>query len=153
MLARLGKHDALHLLELLEAVLRLSRLGVLVPEAFDERLHVRDLLLLRVESGLELLHRQLACLEVRRVRSGIDLDDTQVDLGNVVDERLHERPVVADDHDCAVVATQETFEPGDRLQIQVVGRLVEKQHIGLTQQQLREREAHLPASGELRRVA
>ena len=67
----------------------------------------------------------------------------------MVDEVLHERAVVADEDDRALVGAQEALEPRDRLEVEVVGRLVEQQHVGLAQQQLREREAHLPAAGEL----
>ena len=55
-LAALGQHDAFDLLQLLQPVLGLTRLGVLVAEALDERLHVGDLLLLRLERRLQLLH-------------------------------------------------------------------------------------------------
>ncbi len=148
-LARLGQHDPLDLLELLHAVLGLLGLGVLVPEAFDERLHVRDLLLLRLVRGLELLEGELARGHVRRVGARVDRDLALVDLGDVVDEVLHERTVVADEDDRALVGTQEALDPGDRLEVEVVGRLVEQEHVGLAEQQLRERKAHLPAAGEL----
>ena len=41
------------------------------------------------------------------------------------------------------------FEPVAGLQIQVVGRLVQQQQIRLGQQQLGQRDAHLPAAAEL----
>jgi hypothetical protein len=38
------------------------------------------------------------------------------------------------------------LEPIARLEIEMVGRLVEQQEIRLAEQQLRERDAHLPAA-------
>ena len=67
----------------------------------------------------------------------------------MIDEVLHERAVVADEDDRALVGTQEPLEPRDRLEVEMVGRLVEQQHVGLAKQQLREREPHLPAAREL----
>src|SRR4051794_30457368 len=43
--------DALHLVELLDARLRLARLGCLVAEALDEALHPRDLRLLALDGA------------------------------------------------------------------------------------------------------
>ena len=45
-------------------------------------------------------------------------------------------------------AHQELFEPFDRLGVQVVGRLVEQQHVGLREQQLAQRHPPLLATGE-----
>ena len=45
---------------------------------------------------------------------------------------------------------QVVLEPRDVGDVQVVGRLVEQQDVGLHQHRARERELHLPASGERR---
>ena len=44
---------------------------------------------------------------------------------------------------------QELLEPLDALGIEVVGRLVEQQHVGLRQQQPAQRDAALLAAGQL----
>ena len=45
---------------------------------------------------------------------------------------------------------QELLKPLDGFYIKVVGRLVEKQHVGVLQQQLCKLHAHAPASGKFR---
>ena len=45
-------------------------------------------------------------------------------------------------------AVQVLLEPVARLEIEMVGRLVEQQQVRLAEQQLGQREAHLPAAGE-----
>ncbi len=153
-LALLGDLDelGLDLLDAPDPVLRGDRLRVLVAEAVDEHLHVGDLFELRLPLDPQLLERQLLLLQVRRVVAGVNRDLALVDVGDVVDEPLHERAVVADDQDRSVVGAQERLEPSHRLQVQVVGGLVEQQHVGLAQQQLRQREPHEPPSRELARV-
>ena len=57
--------------------------------------------------------------------------------------------VVADDEDGAVVVGDKAAQPLDALEVQVVGRLVQQQQVGMTQEELGERDAHLPAAREL----
>ena len=45
-------------------------------------------------------------------------------------------------------APQELVEPGEGGDVEVVGRLVEQQQVGILQEQPRQRGAHLPAAGE-----
>ena len=51
------------------------------------------------------------------------------------------------------VLGQESLQPLDRCQVEVVGRLVEEQQVGVLEQQPRERDAHHPAARELADVA
>ena len=57
---------------------------------------------------------------------------------------------MADHDDGALVAAQKALEPLHRLKIQVVCGLVEHKHLGIADQQLCQRDAHLPAAGEVR---
>jgi hypothetical protein len=66
-------------------------------------------------------------------------------LGGVVEEVA----VVGDRDDGAGEALQELLEPVDRLGVEVVGRLVEEQHVGLGEQHAAERDAALLAAREL----
>jgi hypothetical protein len=66
-------------------------------------------------------------------------------LGGVVEEVA----VVGDGDHGAGEAQQELFQPFDRFGVEVVGRLVQQQHVGLGQQQLAQRDAALLAAGEL----
>src|SRR5690606_28414018 len=43
---------------------------------------------------------------------------------------------------------EEALEPEDRLDVEVVGRLVEQERIGTREEDLCERDAHLPSAGE-----
>ena len=60
----------------------------------------------------------------RRQRAAIDLDDP----GR---QPLQERAIVGDEHDRAAIVGEEALEPGDGVDVEVVGRLVEQQHVGL----------------------
>jgi hypothetical protein len=46
------------------------------------------------------------------------------------------------------IARKVFFQPVARFEIEVVGGLVEKQQAGTSEQQLGERDPHLPAAGE-----
>ena len=60
---------------------------------------------------------------------------------------------MADQDEAAVPLLEEVAEPRDRRHVEVVGRLVEQQHVGALEQQAGEHAAHLPAAGELADVA
>ena len=47
------------------------------------------------------------------------------------------------------IVAQVGLEPGPRFQVKVVGRLIEQKQVGFREQQLCQRDTHLPAAGEL----
>ena len=55
---------------------------------------------------------------------------------------------MGDGHDGAGVALQELLQPIDRLGVQVIGRLIKQQHVGLGQQHAAQRHAALFTAGE-----
>ena len=57
---------------------------------------------------------------------------------------------MGDRDDAALVVVQEAFEPGDRLGVEMVGRLVEQEQVGRREQQATECDATLLATGEVR---
>ena len=65
--------------------------------------------------------------------SAVEFEDP---AGHVVEEVA----IVRDGDDRARVFLQEVLEPGDRLGIEMVGRLVEQQHVRLGQQQSAQRD-------------
>ena len=147
----LGQHrrELLHALQRLDPALRLLGLAGLGLEAVDELLQVRDLVLLLREA------RPAAAPAARRAsprtrcscrRSAIELGvvDVQRDVGH----RVEEFAVVADHDHRAAVALQPGFEPDQRVEVQVVGRLVEQQQVGRAHQRARQLQAHAPAAGE-----
>jgi hypothetical protein len=57
----------------------------------------------------------------------VDLGPVGVQVPDLVDHPVEQIDVVADHHDTAVVRAQEVAQPGDRVGVEVVGRLVEQQ--------------------------
>ena len=75
---------------------------------------------------------QLAVIEVqRRRRRGVQ-----------------QLAVVADQHEAVPVAAQKALEPQRRFEIEMIGRLVEQQQVGLGKQHRRQRHPHAPAAGQ-----
>ena len=64
-----------------------------------------------------------------------------------------QRPVVADQRDAGPAAPQVGLEPGQAVVVEVVGRLVEEQDVGLGQQHGGQREPGLLTAGQLGRAA
>ena len=74
-------------------------------------------------------------------RAAVEFDDA---VGDVVEKGA----VVGDQQQRALEILQQLFQPGDRIQIQVVGGLVEQQHIGLGHQRAAQGDALLQPTGE-----
>ena len=151
MLVALGQDDELlfDLLDLADALLRLGGLGGLIAELVDENLHMGDIALLGGALGAHLLQVVFALLEVAAVVTGVGGHAAVFEGGDVVDAGVHEGAVVADDEHGAVVVGDKAAQPLDALEVQVVGGLVQKQQVGMAQEELGERDAHLPAAREL----
>ena len=141
--------DRLHPLERLDPALRLPRLRRLGAEAVDEGLHVRArrvLLLLRRHLLLEpcpagVVEGVVAALVERQL--------LPVQVQDRVDRPVQQVLVVADDEHGVRVACEEALEPDRALEVEVVGRLVEQQHVGPREQHRRQRHPHPPAAGEV----
>ena len=104
------------------------------------------LLLLDPEPRLLLLEpRRVVALE-RDALAAVELEDP---AGDVVEEVA----VVRDGDDGALVRLEEPLEPGHRLRVEVVRRLVEEQQVGRREQQAAERDAPALAARERRHVA
>jgi hypothetical protein len=145
--------QAVDSLELLDAALHQRRLRRLVAEPRDERLDALDLLLLVLVRCARELEARLAFLEVAAVVHRVVGDPAVQDLGDAVDRDVEEVAIVRDQDDGTRVRRQELLEPVPRFEVEVVRRLVEQQHVGPAQQELREVDAHLPAAGEIAAVA
>ena len=83
------------------------------------------------------------------VAAGVGDDRLVVDVGDVRADRVQEVAVVRDDDQRAVVADEELAQPVDRVEVEVVGRLVEQQRLRLAEERLREQHAHLLAALQL----
>ena len=139
----------LHLVEHLDAALHLLGLGGLVAETLDESLDLRHLALL----GGKLSHlRSAAFLHLHHIfgiGTFVVVDAAGGDLDGAVGDIVEERAVMGDEHHGARIVLEERLEPLDALDVEVVGRLVEEEEVGLAQEELGQFDAHLPAAAEL----
>ena len=83
----------------------------------------------------------LLLLEPGRVVALVGNAAAAVELEDPAGDVVEEVAVVGDDQDRARVAAQMTLEPGDGLGVEMVRRLVEKEKLGLLEQELAERDA------------
>jgi hypothetical protein len=67
-------------------------------------------------------------------------------VGDLVDHRVEEVAVVGDQHQGAAVVAEPLLEPDHRVEVEVVGGLVEQQQVGAAHQRLGQVEAHPPAA-------
>src|SRR5690606_23267521 len=71
-----------------------------------------------------------------------------IQLQNTCGQILQKRTVVGDEQHGAIEAGQRLFEPGDGTDVQVVGRLVQQQQVGLRDQCLGQQNTPPPAPGQ-----
>jgi hypothetical protein len=113
--------------------------GLLLPE---------QLVRARVGLGLRRELRVALPFEGGEV-AGAAVQPAAVQLDDARGHRVEEGAVVADQHHRAGVVAQQRLEPGDRVQVEVVRRLVEQQQPGPRDQRLRERDALARAAGQI----
>ncbi|PTC33665.1 large tegument protein [Pseudomonas paraeruginosa] len=144
-----GRRQFLEALQRLDPALRLARLGGLGLEAGDEALHVRALRLLLLV-GLLLLRQALGTGPLEGgIAAPIKSQLAVLEVHHVVHHRIEEVAVVGDQHEGARIALEPVLQPEDRVEVEVVGRLVEQQQVGRAHQRLRQVQAHPPATGEV----
>ena len=136
------------LLEHLDSALHLRGFRRLVPEPVDERLHARHFIVLFFLALPQLLHACVALAQVAGVVARVVGERSQPDLGDPGDDGIQEEAIVRDQDHRVRIVCEVLLEPVARLEIQVVGRLVQQEQSGTAEQQLRERDAHLPAARE-----
>jgi hypothetical protein len=135
----------LDLVDHLQARGGLLGLGRIGREAAHEALQVGHAFLrLCVGSG-HALARLRRRLDVVVPGARIDADGRVVQVGHVGAHLIQEVAVVADDDHRAVAFVQHVFEPADGVDVEVVGRLVEQQHVRIGEQRLAQQHAQLPA--------
>ena len=122
-------------------------------EALDEAAFLGEhRLLARVRRlAVRVAERPLAFVEV--VVPRVQRDLAVVDLGDLRHDAVHELPIVRRHQQRAGPGRQELLQPDDRLDVQVVRRLVHQQHVGVAQQHARHGHAHLPAPRQRPHVA
>ena len=87
--------------------------------------------------------------EIGRVIALVGNAAAAIELENPAGDIVEEVAVVGDDQHGAGEFAQMLFEPGHGFGVEMVGRLVEQQQVGLAQQQRAERHAALLAAREL----
>jgi len=126
-------------IELVEPGLGLRRARLrLAPDPLDLAAHERRPLVLRLcldREALGLREQKLLVVALVRVRlAAIDLDDPGRDA-------IEEVAIVRHDDQRAREAGEPRLEPLDRPRVEVVRRLVEREHIGLAEQRVRQGDA------------
>ena len=96
-----------------------------------------------------LLHALLFLMQPGGVVALVGNAAAVVELEDPAGDVVEEVAVVGDDQDGARIVAQVAFQPGHAFGVEMVGRLVEQQQVGLVEQQLAQRHAALLAAGEL----
>ncbi len=133
-------------LELLFSALHLSRVGSPRLEALDKGLLFGEHGLLPRKLRIGLFVHKVALLLVEVVVAGKARKLAAIEFHNVGNEAIEEGAIVACDHERTREIPKESFKPNDRLDIEVVGGLVEKQEVGFHEENAREGYAHLPSA-------
>ena len=87
-------------------------------------------------------------LLIRGEASRIAPEPAAIELDDARGDRVEKAAVVGDADHGAGEALQQPFEPADGGEVEMVGGLVEQQHVGLSGQRPRQRDALLPAAGQ-----
>ena len=144
---------AFQLVELLDQTLRKSRLVLLGPEFVDELLGVLDVLLL----VLRRLFLPAALFLTPHLVLGIGpLEVVELDAPDfhgALRERVQEHAVVRNEQDGPRMVNEQGFQPLDAFDVQVVGRFVKQQQVGLHDEKLGQLHAHFPSAAEFRHRA
>ena len=140
-------HELLRPLEHALSRGRLGRLGAHLVRLGDERLRLAlGVVSLAVAPSLVLF----ALLEVRVPSEAVlvELRAVRVEVEHLVGARAQEARVVGDHDEAAGVRAEEVAQPDDRVGVEVVGRLVEQEGLGVPEEDARELDAAPLAAGE-----
>ncbi len=84
----------------------------------------------------------------RRIVAGPGRELSAIELDDPRGQALQEGAVVRDEHHRTGILGEKAFEPRDGLDVQVVGGLVEQQHVRLRHERAREEHAPPPSAGQ-----
>mmetsp|Transcript_20282 Transcript_20282/g.55299 ORF Transcript_20282/g.55299 Transcript_20282/m.55299 type:complete len:540 (-) Transcript_20282:104-1723(-) len=114
----------------------------------DEVLHLLQLLLLDCVLLAPRLQLFITLLDVRAVAACVGVRHALHCLHSHVADTVHELSVMRHQHDGQSLLLQEALEPLNALQVQVVGGLVQQQHVRGCHEDLGKTNADLPATRE-----
>ena len=140
--------DALHLLQLFEFGLSLRSLGSLRAKTFDKTGQPFDFSLLIFVSGPLLFQSFFLELEIIVVIASIASELASPKLNGGVSQPVEEGSIVRDEEKGAGVLTEVLLEPQNRMQIEMIGGLIQHQQIGLHDQEAGQVGTHDPPSTE-----
>jgi hypothetical protein len=135
-----------HFLEHLDPALDLRGFRRLVAESIDEHLDAGDFLVLLAFGFAQRLDARLVLLEIVAVVADVVGQGPQREIGDAGHDRVEEEAIVRDQNHRVRIRVQVLLEPVAGLEVEVIGRLVEQQQVRLAEQQLGERDPHLPAA-------
>ncbi len=92
---------------------------------------------------------ELAGLIPEVIVSDIDLDFAIIDIRHMSADLVQEMAVMGDDDHCVLEAGEKILQPGDGLQVELVGGFVQKQDIRVAEQGLGQQHPHLVAAVKL----
>ncbi len=143
-----GNLDLLNLVKHLDAALHLSTLAGLVAEALDELFVLLKEQGLGASLGLQGGDLGLALGEVCAVVAAVAGQLALEELIDLTDRLVEEALVVADEHQASFVHLEVVLQPEARLDVEVVGRFIQEHDLRLFDEDLRQRDAHLPSAAE-----
>ena len=123
-------------------------LGRFVTEPVDEILSLLDHPLLVFVGSSLLFEPFLPKFQIFAIGDLVVVDVPEHDLDSPVRHVVQELPVMGDQQQCAPVRFQIIFQPLNRLNVKVIGRLVEQQGIRRRKQDLGKFDPHVPALAE-----
>ena len=138
--------DRLHACQGLEARLGLARLGGLVAEAVDEGLDMLALGLLARVHGRDALQPRPAGRLEAVVVAVVERQPAAFEVHGLFRHGVQQAAVVGDQDQGAGRGLEVALKPECRLQVQVVGRLVQEQQVGRREEQGGQGDAHAPAA-------
>ena len=121
----------------------------LALEAVDELLQMRDLVERLLAALVVELHLHAAGIFERVVIALVEGELAALEMDDRVDRLVEQVAVVADHEHGVGVGGEILLEPQRAFEIEIVGRLVEQQQVGLAEQHAGQRHAHAPAARKL----
>ena len=145
---RVERLDYLHPFKCLDPALRLPRLARLVTEPIDERLDPRPLATETGGGAPRVLELGRAQPLERTVVPRVDLNAGIADQRDVIDDRVKKLPIMGDQQQRARVASKPRFQPDHRVEVEMIGGLVEKEQLCTRRECAGECRTHPPTAGQ-----
>ncbi len=111
-------------------------LGSVCGETGDELLQLLDLFFLLFVGFLHLLYQKLTGFKPEIIVAGVELDFAVVDVCGMGADLIQEVTVVGDHDNRVFKVDEEILQPGDGVQVKVVGGLVQQQNVRIAEQGL-----------------